>query len=195
MPEKVSYLNGSAFYGATAMGAFSVHKNNKNFVAQDGVLFNATKSTLIAYPANVTRDYAIPERVKTIDSCAFGYTRADSVTLGKVQTIGGRAFQNSGLTSVIIPDSVTSMGEKAFAGSSYLSEVSLGKGLSKIEEETFTLTSINNLVIPKGIRSIGEKAFAGAGVNSIEFEEGSKLNSIGCAAFYGCCMQSVNLPK
>ncbi len=58
----------------------------------------------------------------------------DSVT-----SIGDRAFMAcSGLTSVTIPDSVTSIGRSAFSGCSGLTSVTIGSGVTSIGQEAFS---------------------------------------------------------
>jgi len=195
VPEKVTSLNGSAFFGATAMGAYNVHKNNKTFTSKGGVLFNATETTLIAYPANVTSSYTIPNRVKVIGNYAFGYTRASNVILSNVQTINTYAFAYSKLRSAVIPNSVTTMEKNAFIGSTYLSEVTLGNGLVKIGEGAFKDTALKSVTLPNKIQIIEKEAFFWTNVSSISFAQNSELRSIGESAFAGCPIQTLNLPK
>ena len=195
VPQNVTYLNGSAFFGATAIRSFTVDKNNTNFIADNGVLFNSTKSTLVAYPANRTASYTVPNTVTTIGPCAFGCTRASSVNLSNVQTIGKSAFQSSALTSIIIPDTVTTMGMQAFAATGYLSEVTLSNNLTKIPEKAFYLSSIQAVTIPSSVRSIEAKAFEKTPLSQIAFQEGSQLLTIGGSAFSNCCIEEIQLPK
>ena len=79
-----------------------------------------------------------------------------------VTSIGNYAFSDcSGLTSINIPNSVTSIGNYAFSDCSGLTSISIPEGVTDIEDGVFSrcsgLTSIN---IPKGVTSIGGFAFA-----------------------------------
>ncbi|MBR3608624.1 MAG: leucine-rich repeat domain-containing protein, partial [Bacteroidales bacterium] len=73
---------------------------------------------------------------------ATQYTIPDSVT-----TIGERAFSFcTSLTSVTIPDSVTTIGEGAFYGCSSLTSVTIGKSVSEIGKEAFKGCNIDTIV-------------------------------------------------
>ena len=72
------------------------------------------------------------------------------------------AFQNvSTVTSVVIPDSVTTIGDRAFSGCSGLSDVTMSESVTSIGSGAFSncggLISVN---IPAGVASIGSGAFS-----------------------------------
>ena len=195
LPASLKSVNGSAFFGTASNMEINVAPKNKHFVSIDGVLFNYTKSMIVAYPAGRTAAYTVPENVRYIGSCAFAYTKASSVDLGSVTEIGGSAFAVSSLSAVVIPDTVISMGEYAFQSSAYLSSVKIGNGLRSISKEAFEYCSnLSEITIPAGIESIGGAAFKSAGLRKLIFENNSKLTVISYAAFYGCPLTSVNFP-
>ena len=84
-----------------------------------------------------------------------------------VTSIGKRAFnngflENSSLTSVTIPGSVTSIGEEAFALCTSLTSVTIPAGVTSIGEGAFSFCeSLTSVTIPAGVTSIGKNAFAG----------------------------------
>ena len=195
LPASLKSVNGSAFFGTTSNMEINVAPKNKHFVSVDGVLFNYTKSMIVAYPAGRTAAYTVPENVRYIGSCAFAYTKASSVDLGSVTEIGGSAFAASSLSAVVIPDTVISMGEYAFQSSAYLSSVKIGNGLRSISKEAFEYCSnLSEITIPAGIESIGEAAFKFAGLRKLIFENNSRLKVIVGMAFYGCPLTSVDFP-
>ena len=114
LPASLKSVNGSAFFGTTSNMEINAAPKNKHFVSIDGVLFNYTKSMIVAYPAGRTAAYTVPENVRYIGSCAFAYTKASLVDLGNVTEIGGSAFAASSLSAVVIPDTVISMGGICF---------------------------------------------------------------------------------
>ena len=84
------------------------------------------------------------------------YTIPDSVT-----TIGGRAFGGcSSLTSVTIPDSVTTIGVQAFAGCSSLTSVTIPDSVTTIGDYAFSVCdSLTSVTIPNSVTTIGNFAF------------------------------------
>ena len=101
--------------------------------------------------------------------------------------IGPYAFSGcSGLTSLTLPASITSIGSYAFRDCSRLTSLTLPAGITSIGRYVFygcsRLTSIN---LPAGITEIGESAFYGcSGLTSLTLPAG--ITKIGEDAFEGC---------
>lgn len=78
-----------------------------------------------------------------------------------VTSIGERAFYDcSGLTSVTIPNSVTSIGRNAFYGCSGLTSVTIPNSVTSIGNEAFYWCSnLTPVTIPNSVTSIGSNAF------------------------------------
>ena len=63
-----------------------------------------------------------------------------------LQTIGAWAFYNcSSLTSIVIPDNVTTIGNSGFRNSG-LTEITLGKGIKYIKDYAFYNTNIGSII-------------------------------------------------
>ncbi|MCR5541462.1 MAG: leucine-rich repeat domain-containing protein [Ruminococcus sp.] len=143
----------------------------------------------------------------------------DGKTVSEIGTyVFGRT--NSKITSVTIPDTVHSIGSKAFAYCSDLKKVNLSKNLKSIGSYAFrNCKSLENITLPEGLETIEEYAFLYCdNLKSIEipaslknigasaFHENIKLESITFAehgsllnidryAFYGCnSLKELNLP-
>lgn len=86
-----------------------------------------------------------------------------SVTIpNSVTSIGNRAFSNSFMPSIIIPNSVVTIGPEAFRACTSLQNVILGDNVASIGNNAFQLCSrIQNITIPKNVTSIGQGAFNG----------------------------------
>ena len=112
-----------------------------------------------------------------------------------VVSIASRAFEQTNLTSVLIPNTVTSLGSYAFFGCDILTNVTLPNSLAGIGNSAFEYcTSLPNIVIPEGITSVGEMAFSYC-TSLTNVTMADTVNNIGNAAFFECeSLASVNLP-
>ena len=137
-------------------------------------------------------------KVITIGYDAFyGCSNLTSINIPDgVTSIGKSAFGLcSSLTSINIPDGVTSIGEEAFYSCSSLTSIKLPDGVTSIGKSAFgacrKLTSIN---IPDGVTSIEEDTFLGcSNLASINIPDG--VTSIGKSAFWACSnLTSINIP-
>ena len=118
---------------------------------------------------------------------------------GPVTCIGSGSvypFKNcSTLTSITIPDSVTSIGSSAFFGCSSLTSITIPDGVTSIGGDAFYkcggLTSIN---IPDSVTSIGSSAFSECrSLTSVTI--GNSVKWIKDSAFYNCSsLTSINIP-
>jgi hypothetical protein len=104
-----------------------------------------------------------------------------------VTSIGNTAFQGcSGLTSMTIPNSVTSIGDEVFRECSGLTSVTIPNSVTSIGFAAFYYCpSLTSLTIPNSVTSIGNHAFQGCG-NLTSVTIGSSVTSIGSDAFDYC---------
>ncbi len=111
--------------------------------------------------------------------------------------LGSCAFLNcSGLTSLSLPSSLTSIEREAFAGCSGLTSLSLPSSLTSIKYRAFYgCSGLTSLSLPSGITSIDWNAFSGcSGLTSLTLP--SSLTSIDSGAFSGCSgLTSLSLPS
>ena len=111
--------------------------------------------------------------------------------------LGYAAFSDcSGLTSLTIPSSVTSIGEYAFDGCSGLTSLTIPSSVTSIGKWAFYgCSGLTSLTIPSNVTSIGEYAFLGcSGLTS--FTIPSSVTSIGYCAFLGCSgLTSFTIPS
>ena len=119
-------------------------------------------------------------------------TIPDSVT-----TIGSGAFRGcSSLASVTIHDGVTSIGYEAFRYCSGLTSVTIGNSVTSIGDYAFeNCSGLTSVTIPDSVTSIGNYAFYGcSGLTSVTIPD--SVTSIGNYAFYGCSgLTSVTIPN
>ncbi|MBR3919826.1 MAG: leucine-rich repeat protein, partial [Clostridia bacterium] len=119
-------------------------------------------------------------------------TVPDSVT-----SIGDRAFYNcSSLASIEIPDSVTSIGGYAFSNCSSLASIIIPNSVTSIGGYAFSYcSSLTNITIPESVTSIDNGTFYGcSNLTSVTISDG--VTSIGMRAFYNCNnLKSVTIPN
>ena len=189
IPNSVTSIGDYAFYACSSLTSINVSDNNKNYRSVDGVLFNKDKTELIQYPRKKEgTSYKIPNSVTNIEYCAFMECSLTSITIPEgVTSIGYEIFYGcSSLTSITIPDSVTSIGNKAFYDCSSLTNITIPNSVTSIEERAFeNCSSLTNMTIPEGVKSIGNGAFNNcSSLTSITISESVK--SIGNGAFNYC---------
>ena len=90
------------------------------------------------------------------------------------------------MTSVTIPNSVTSIGEYAFLGCSGLTSVTIPNSVTSIGGGTFGgCRGLTSVTIPNSVTSIGDRAFYGcSGLTSVTIP--NSVTSIGNKAFLDC---------
>ena len=105
-------------------------------------------------------------------------------------------FNCSSLTSIIIGDGVTSIGERAFLSCSSLASTTIGNSVTSIGNYAFSgCSSLTSIIIPNSVISIGKEAFYHCeSLTSIIIGDG--VTSIGDDAFTHCTsLKSITIPN
>jgi len=128
-------------------------------------------------------------QVTRIDTLAFnGCTGLTSIFVpDSVTSIGMDTFRGcTKLKKVKLPDTITSIGLDCFAECSSLSSINLPPGLSEIELGTFNgCISLTDIAIPANVKTIETDAFYKCtGLTAVNLPE--KLSQIHPSAFRGC---------
>lgn len=139
IPANVSEIGTFAFTQCTALTTFTCSAKNANFTIESGVLYDKNRTTVIACPT--AEKVVLPDTVKTIEEYSFYY--------------------NKKLKSIVIPSSVTSMGEGAFGDCAALKTITIkGSALKTVGDYCFDNTAIESIVIPASVNQLGTYAFA-----------------------------------
>ena len=113
-----------------------------------------------------------------------------------VKNIYDEAFRSKGITDVLIPNSVTSIGSSAFRGCSSLTSITIPDSVTSIGDGVFSsCSSLTSAVIGDSITSIANSAFSSChNLRSVTI--GNSVTSIGSYAFYHCdSLTSVTIPN
>lgn len=111
-----------------------------------------------------------------------------------VTKIGGWAFAyKENFSSIVIPDSITSIEECAFEQCYGLTKVKIGSGLSVIGKGAFRCTNITSIVIPGNVKAINEAAFENCPkLSKVTIENG--VQNLGFGAFCTTAIESIVIP-
>lgn len=135
--------------------------------------------------------------VTSIGGYAFLYSGLTSVTIpNSVTSIGTYAFFNCfGLTSVTIPNSVTSIGNGAFQNCSSLTSVTIPNSMTSIAGDMFNgCSNLASVTIPNSVKTICYRAF----LNCISLTSVTIPNSVETIenwAFDGTGLTTVTIPN
>ena len=103
-----------------------------------------------------------------------------------VTEISNAFAEDTCITSVSIPNSVTSIGDSAFYGCTGLTSVTIPNSVTSIGRYAFSYCKgLTSVTIPNSVTSIGESAFEGCtNIETVMF--GKNVQNIDSDAFYGC---------
>lgn len=104
-----------------------------------------------------------------------------------VKVVGNDAFQGCGfLTNIDLPESLTSIGRNAFWGCDSLTSIIIPNGVTSIGDYAFSdCKSLLNINIPNGVTSIGDSVFVNCN-SLISITIPSSVIAIGMNPFRGC---------
>lgn len=140
---------GTNWPGAAPLETFELGAGTINFN------LNGKKDTL--------KEVKLGDGVKDIpDYFLSGCTKLETLEIGNgITKIGNRAFQQTNITSIAIPDSVTVIGKQAFNRCTSLKEVNISKNskLETIGDGAFYDTRVLKMYLPGGVKTLGSGAF------------------------------------
>ena len=214
IPDSVTSIGDGAFFGCSSLTSITIPDSVTSI--GDWAFHDCSSLTSITIPDSVTRigdeafrgcsnlrSITIPDSVTGIGKWAFyGCSSLKRVYVQRLDTwlrigfqgyscnpccngaelyIGGKLAKE-----ITIPDSVTSIGDSAFAGCSSLTSISIPVSVTRIGNGAFyDCSSLASITIPDSVTRIGNWAFHGcSSLTDITIPD--SVTSIGDVAFSGC---------
>ena len=113
-----------------------------------------------------------------------------------VTEIGEHAFQEcTALREINLPDGITAISRFTFSGCKSLERIHLPQGIESIGERSFSdCQELKELVFPDGLKTIGDNAFSASGITGL-VNIPDTVTELGKGAFLSCwSMEGVRLP-
>lgn len=138
IPETVT--NASTTYTVTAIGNNAFYESTITSVSLPSSLITIEQNAFEDTSSLTTVTFALPSSLTTIELSAFSGT---------------------GITSITIPNSVTTFGSRVFNGCYSLTSVTLPNMITSIPEGMFWNCPLTSITIPSTVTSVGPNAFNG----------------------------------
>ena len=179
IPKFVTIIGNNAFGGCSNLTTLNIEScarfdNASLNFTKDGIRYSVyNKDSVYVCSNNYSGDIVIPETVVAVNNFT-------------VYSIGISAFSGYSITSITIPNSVTSIGHLAFYNCSSLSSVTISNSVTSIGGYAFGgCNSLTSVTIPNSVTNIGEATFANcSGLTSVTIP--NSVTNIGNNAFYRC---------
>lgn len=144
----------------SAIESLTVSTENRSLKAEGSMILSRSGKILYAMLGGES-SCEIPYGVEIIADNAFARQGfLEEVTFPEsLRLIGNRAFEFTGLRSVVIPGSVKVIGSHAFHFCRKLTSVEFSEGLEEIYNEAFFSTGIRNVSFPSSLKKLGKYSF------------------------------------
>ena len=180
IPNSVTCISDNAFYNCNKISKITIPNSvisiGSNAFSEctglTNIIYNAVDVSCLKESAHVFKNagtsgegitVVFDDCVKSIPSYLFYGSKIKTVIISNsVTSIGDGAFlECTKLTNVTIGNGVTSIGPRAFGDCTGLTSVTIGNSVTSIGERAFSFcTSLTNVTIPDSVTNIGEHAFS-----------------------------------
>lgn len=130
-----------ALESAVSLESFTVEEGNPAFSVENGLLYNADKTQLLAVPKGILNKVNVAEGITEIKDYLFLYREK--------------------MLEIALPKTLQKIGFFAFGNCRALEKVRLLEGLQFIGDSAFSgCTRLENIFIPESVLNIGQNAFS-----------------------------------
>ena len=180
IPNSVTSIDSKAFYGCSGLTSVTIGNSVTSIGNEAFFGCSALKKVIVS---DIAAWCGIKFGDKPLYYAKHLYSDenteiTDLVIPNSVTSISDYAFCDcSGLTSVTIGNNVTSIGHRAFSGCSGLTSVAIGNNVRSIDVEAFFgCTGLTSITIPNSVTRFNRSAFDGcSSLSSIEVGSGNTM--------------------
>lgn len=183
IPKNVRYIDYGAFFNNNYLKEVVFDENSNLEFLGDFVFSSSNEITEIILPKSIVSmgNKLLPTSLKFLETPFVGKYRGAK---GDDSKLGMMAPDGLTLDKLIITDTNYIDSETfQYLNNKLVTEVILPSGLTKIEDYLFRSLQIHKVYIPNTVTEIGNYAFGSSSIKNINYQENSKLNKIGNAAF------------
>ena len=170
IPASVTNIGYKAFNACHNIESFVIDSKNPVYEAKDGIIYEKATKKLVSCYYGKTGIVKVPEGTKEIPADFF----SGNIIFSAV---------DFPLPTVILPESVTSIGDTSFAHS-HFKEIKFPKNIKSLGQKVFIYIEIENLSFPDGPETITEETFSHASIENLYLPD--TITVIGTKAFYDC---------
>lgn len=187
IPASVKYIGVNPFMGIEKLESINVHEDNRYYKSIDGNLYTKDGEVLIIYcPAKTDEEFIVPEGVKVLEDYAI--------------------HSATSLTSIILPDSLTTLGSRSIFRLPGLVEITIPSNVSFIGEATLQCVNLVNIFVEEDnqhFKSIDGNLYSKDGTvliwycigkDETRFVIPDTVTTIGYNNFSGCDLREVVIP-
>lgn len=214
IPNSVTSIGSKAFSGCSSLKSITIPfignragvTNTDSYQYPLGYIFGTTSYTGgtvvkqtyygVSTTSTTSSTYCIPTSLRSVKvtggnilyGAFYNCTMLTSIVIpDSITTIGEGAFYNcTGITSIGIPDSVTTIGKSAFSNCTSLTNIEIPAGVTEFDEYTFYhCASLASVIIGDNVTSIGPYAFANC-ISLTSITIPNSVSTIYYNAFNGC---------